>query len=97
MLTHEDMIALIPYERHLRNAYRSDFIINPGREGVRVMAAIYKRATNDPTKFDPTCGRCILNLLKRLGGLYFEQKAKDEAKVSKTAKVKRNRRKTAKG
>lgn len=69
------MQALQPYREHLRHA-QSDFMINPGREAIRLMDAIYHRATGAPLKTDPTCGSCILNILKRLGRLYFDCEAK---------------------
>lgn len=93
MLTNEEMIALASYEGHFRNAIESDFMRNPGREAVRLMDAIYNRATNSHLKSDPTCGVCIMNVLKRVGGLYFEQKAKDEAEVAKAAEKPKNKRK----
>lgn len=96
MLTIEEMIALAPYEGHFRNAIESDFMRNPGREAIRMMDTIYNRATEATLKSDPTCGVCIMNVLKRVGRLYFEQKAKDEAEVAKVTEKPKNKRKSRK-
>lgn len=89
------MQALQPYREHLRHA-QSDFMINPGREAIRLMDAIYHRATGAPLKTDPTCGSCILNILKRLGRLYFDCEVKANTEVATKAEKPKKRRKTAK-
>jgi hypothetical protein len=95
MLTPEEMHALKPYREHLRHA-QSDFMINPGREAIRLMDAIYRRATGTLLKTDSTCGACILNTLKRLGRLYFDCEAKANTEVATKAEKPKKRRKTAK-
>ena len=95
MLTPEEMHALKPYREHLRHA-QSDFMINPGREAIRLMDAIYRRATGAHLRTDSTCGSCILNTLKRLGRLYFDCEAKANTEFAKTAERPKKRRKTAK-
>lgn len=96
MLTNEEIIALAKYEDHLRKAVESDFMRNPGREAIRLMDAIYSRAKGVALRSDPTCGVCILKVLKKIGTLYFEQKAKMEEDVKATAEKPKKRRKPTK-
>lgn len=96
MLTNEEIIALAKYEDHLRKAVESDFMRNPGREAIRLMDAIYNRATGVALRSDPTCGVCIMKVLKRVGQLYFDCKAKMEEDIKATAEKPKKRRKTAK-
>ena len=95
-LTKEEMAQLAPYESHLRNAVYSHFMITPGRTAIKLMDGIYHRVTGSPLRTDATCASCIMNVLTRLGRIYFAQKAEDEAKVASKAKTSRNRRKTTK-
>ena len=91
MLKPEDIIVLSPYEKHLRNAL-SDFMCNPGRTAIKAMDNIYRRATGYPLTTDTSCGRCILNTMKRVAELYFAEKSK----TTKTTKHETRKNQTIK-
>ena len=96
-LTKEEMAQLAPYEDHLRNAVFSRFMISPGRTAVMMMDGIYRRATGSTLRTDPVCFSCIMNVLIRLGRIYFEQKSEEEMakkKNNKTRKKKSNETRT---
>lgn len=95
-LTKEEMAQLAPYESHLRNAVYSQYMITPGRTAIKLMDGIYHRVTGSPLRTDATCASCIMNVLTRLGRIYFAQKAEDEAKGAEEVEKPRKRRKTTK-
>ena len=77
-LTHEEFAAASAYEHELRVAVRSKYLRNVGRSGLAVLVPIYERITGTRQRMNPNCAACILDLLERLGAIYFAEKAEHE-------------------
>lgn len=71
--------ALAPFERHFRTACDSDWCQNPGRSALDLMAKALEEIDHRPTAINHACGSCILRVVKRVGYLYFADKAEREA------------------
>lgn len=69
------MQFLLSYERNMSSAMNYGAIYNPGREALQKMAEIYQKHTNTILRVNPICGRCIGDVLKKIGQLYFATKA----------------------
>ena len=71
--------ALAPFERHFRTACDSDWCQNPGRSALDLMARSLEEIDHRPTAINHACGSCILRVVKRVGYLWFADKAEREA------------------
>lgn len=70
--------ALAPFERHFRTACDSDWCQNPGRAALDLMARSLEEIDHRPTAINHACGSCILRVVKRVGYLWFADKAERE-------------------
>ena len=77
--------ALAPFERHFRTACDSDWCQNPGRAALDTMALALEEIDHRPTFINHACGSCILRVVKRVGYLYFADKAEREAAAAPEA------------
>lgn len=71
--------SLAPFERYFRTACDADWCPNPGRAALDTMAAALTEKDGRRTAINHACGSCILNVVKRTGYLWFEDKAQREA------------------
>lgn len=71
--------SLAPFERYFRTACDADWCPNPGRAALDTMAAALTEKDGRRTAINHACGSCILNVVKRAGYLWFEDKAAREA------------------
>lgn len=71
--------ALAPFERHFKTACDSDWCQNPGRSALDLMAKALEEIDHRPTAINHACGSCILRVVKRVGYLWFADKAAYEA------------------
>ena len=71
--------ALAPFERHFRTACDSDWCQNPGRSALDLMARSLEEIDHRPTAINHACGSCILRVVKRVGYLWFADKAQRDA------------------
>lgn len=78
--------ALAPFERHFRTACDSDWCQNPGRSALDLMARSLEEIDHRPTVINHACGSCILRVVKRVGYLYFADKAERETQSPAEAK-----------
>lgn len=67
--------ALAPFERYFKTATEADWCPNPGRSALDAMAAALTEKDGRRTAVNHACGSCILNVVKRTGYLWFEDKA----------------------
>ena len=67
--------ALAPFERYFKTATEADWCPNPGRVALDAMAAALTEKDGRRTAVNHACGSCILNVVKRTGYLWFEDKA----------------------
>ena len=75
--TPEQFAALAPYEEHFRTAINAKWSRNPGRTALKTIYDNYAAATGSKDRFNPWCGNCVLNLMKKAGALWL---ADNEAK-----------------
>ena len=75
--TPEQFAALAPYEEHFRTAINAKWSRNPGRTALKTIYDNYTAATGSKDRFNPWCGNCVLNLMKKAGALWL---ADNEAK-----------------
>ncbi len=91
-LTQEEFAAVAVYEQQIQTAVRSNYLRNVGRSGLAVLVPIYERATASKLSVNGNCAACILDLLKRIGAIYFADKAEQEqqaaAATASTSEVK---------
>lgn len=62
----------------MRTALRSGWARGIGNRATLEMAGIYEEATGTKYPVNVGCGPCILDLMKRVGRLYFAQKEAQE-------------------
>lgn len=67
--------ALAPFERYFKTACEADWCPNPGRAALEIMADALSEKDGRRIFINHACGSCILNVVKRAGYLYFEDKA----------------------
>ena len=84
-LTAEQMKALAPYERHFRQAIEAAWCSYPGQEGIRIMLDAWASITGRRYGYKPCCSNCLLNLVRDMGTIYFEQKRVLEEEAKKAA------------
>ena len=70
-LTPEEVKRLQPYEEYFGTAIRVGYARNPGRQAIGLMLNIWEALTGNTYPFSPSCGTCIMNLLRDIGTLYF--------------------------
>lgn len=75
--TPEQFAALAPYEEHFRTAINAKWSRNPGRTALKTIYDNYAAATGSKDRFNPWCGNCVLNLMRKAGALWL---ADNEAK-----------------
>jgi len=86
----EQFNALAPYEDNFRTATEGKWTRRVSIPAQKQIRAIYTEATGERIPFNIGCGSCIVNLLRKAGKLYFEDKAaraaaEEEAKRAQEA------------
>lgn len=84
-LTPEEYAAVATYETQLLTAIRSNYLRNVGRSGLAVLVPIYERVSGVKERVNSNCAACILGFLKRIGAIYFADKAEQEQNTSSSA------------
>ena len=74
--------TLATFERYFKTACDADWCPNPGRAALEIMADALSEKDGRRTFINHACGSCILNVVKRAGYLYFEDKAQREASAA---------------
>lgn len=74
MLTDEQYNKLKKYDKPLRQAYYHNYFTQVTNKQIQEIHNIYKEATGDLTPVNYACGGCQLNLLQRVGKIYFTYK-----------------------
>lgn len=78
--TPEQFAALAPYEEHFRTAINAKWSRNPGRTALKTIYDNYTAATGSKDRYNPWCGNCVLNLMRKAGALWLA-----DAEAKKTA------------
>lgn len=74
LLTAEEMTRLAPYEERFRAAIDSDYGRALGPAVVVLFNDTLRASGRQPIRQAGICSKCTLDLLKKIGGLYFETK-----------------------
>lgn len=69
--------ALAPYERYFGTAIRSGYAQHPGTAAIETMRTVWAELTGQRYPMNLGCTRCLMNLLKDIGTLYFAAKGID--------------------
>lgn len=77
--------ALSAYETQYRTAINGDWCSNPGRAALALMHAELERIDKRQSRMNYNCSTCVLTTVKRIGRLYFADKAEREAKLAAEA------------
>lgn len=96
--TPEQFAALAPYEEHFRTAINAKWSRNPGRTALKTIYDNYTAATGSKDRFNPWCGNCVLNLMRKAGALWLadaEAKKQTEEKPVKATEAKQAKPTTA--
>lgn len=85
-MTKKDYKFLSQYEDRFYTATRSSFCRNLSRTVLEEMNRIYENETGKPHQMNFSCGNCQLDLVKRLGVIFYQEKEKQENKENKEEK-----------
>lgn len=77
--------ALSAYETQFRTAINGDWCTNPGRAALGLMHAELERIDKRQSRMNYNCSTCVLTTVKRIGRLYFADKAEREAAAAPEA------------
>ena len=80
--TDEQFAALAPFEDNFRTAIDGEWTRRIRTADQLRIKEIYEAATKSRIPFNQGCGTCLLNLLKRAGRLFFQDK---DARVANLA------------
>lgn len=69
--------ALAPYEKYFGTAIRSGYAQHPGTAAIETMRTVWAELTGQRYPMNLGCTRCLMNLLKDIGTLYFAAKGID--------------------
>lgn len=93
----QEIMTLSTWEQHFDTALNADWSRNPGRTALQTIHSIFTKATGDRRRYNDNCQRCILNLLKDCGRIYFADKAMLLDQKNDAEAVKKTRRSSKKG
>jgi len=79
-MTDAQFEALAPYETYFDTAIRTSSVRNPGRPALNKIADTLEAITGRRRTRTFGCGRCVVNLLRDAGALYFKEKNAREAR-----------------
>ena len=91
----EDYNFIAEYETEFGHAVNDSYFRIVNRNLLRVCADIYKRVFNRDSKILNGCNRCVLQDIKALATVYFQDKA-EMAKAAEEKPVEETPKKTAK-
>ena len=77
--TEDQFAALAPFEDNFRTAIGGEWTRRIRTPDQLRIKEIYEAATKSRIPFNQGCGTCLLNLLKRAGRLFFQDKEKRDA------------------
>ena len=84
--TDEQFAALAPFEDNFRTAIGGEWSRHIRTPDQLRIKEIYEAATKSRIPFNQGCGTCLLNLLKRAGRLFFQDKTERVANLSEPFK-----------
>ena len=76
----KDYKYLTQFEDRFYTATRSSFCRNLSRTVLEEFLAIYERETGKTHQMNYSCGNCQLDLVKKLGIIFYQEKEKRENK-----------------
>jgi len=75
-MTDEQFNTLAQYEQYYKTALECNYSRYPGRAAVDTMFNIHRAITGSRLNLNRSCSVCILNLIKSVGKLYNQEKAR---------------------
>lgn len=84
--TDEQFAALAPFEDNFRTAIDGEWTRRVRTPDQLRIKEIYEAATRSRIPFNQGCGTCLLNLLKRAGRLFFQDKTERVANIAEPLK-----------
>lgn len=73
-MVNSDFEFLCKFDKHFACATRANYSPNILKKDSVVLNEIYRRVSGDEkSTFNPNCGGCVLNMLKRLSVYYYEE------------------------
>lgn len=82
----KDLQILQKYESWFHSAIYSDYIRALWKSDFDVLIPIYEKWTNIKVDTNFSCGKCKLNLIKKLGKLYYKNKEEYEKQSEQKAR-----------
>lgn len=79
----KDYKYCLQYEDRFYTATRSNFCRNLSRTVLEELNAIYERETGKTHQINYSCGNCQLDLVKKLGIIFYQEKERRETKEKK--------------
>ena len=75
-MTDEQFNTLAQFEPNFKTALECNYSRYPGQAGVDTLFRIWRELTNSRVNINRSCGTCILNLVKNVGKLWYQEKAR---------------------
>ena len=82
--TDEQFNALAPYEDNFRTALEANWTRRIPIEGQKLIRQTYQDATGDKVPFNTGCATCVINILRRAGKRWFQDKTERETIAAAT-------------
>lgn len=82
-MTDEQFNTLAQFEPNFKTALECNYSRYPGQAGVDTLFRIWRELTNTRVNINRSCGSCILNLVKNVGKLWYQEKARREEEERK--------------
>lgn len=70
----KDLEQLSKYENWFYTSIRCDYIRALWKSDFDILIPIYEKWTNTKPRINTSCGKCVLDFIKRLGKLYYKNK-----------------------
>lgn len=72
-ITKKQKAVLAKYELNMQTALYSNYVRAMSAKAVEEVRAIYEDLIGQPFRVTSNCGACVLDLLKRVGQIYFSK------------------------
>lgn len=79
----KDLEQLSRYENWFYTSIKCDYIRALWKSDFDILIPIYEKWTNTKPRINTSCGKCVLDFIKRLGKLYYKNKEDYEVRQTK--------------
>ena len=74
MFDKKQIEILSQFESYFESATIANYVRNIPAEKIQTIKDIWEKASGEKVKEKLTCGACLLNFMKRVGGHYYKDK-----------------------